>query len=427
MKKIISLSLAILLAFSMIGCENQNKNVTVCTPKYPEGCKFNDYDTRTKIRDENPVDDEFSDSIDNFSYKTASQLLKDKNDNAMYSPLSLYYALAIAASGSEGETQNQLLKLLDVSDKEYLSKQCGNLYRLTYKDNELSKLKIANSLWLDNEFNGKKVNFKNEFIKNAGDNFYASLFSVDFSSKETGDMMGKWISDNTNGTLEHKFEPDPLQILSIINTVYFYDEWTDKFDEAKTKKDTFYISDKEKTVCDFMNRELSAPYSKGDGYLRSDICLKNGGAMVFILPDEGVSVNELLSSPEKVDEIFNGGEGKFGIVAWQIPKFTYGTSLDIKDSLEALGVTSPFTSDADFKGITDENVSISNIKQNTHIAIDENGVEASAYTEIEFCGAGLPDGKAEMILNRPFIYGIISNNGNLLFIGVCQNPMRVIE
>ena len=424
MKKIISLSLSILFLFSLIACESENKYLAAWVPKYPKGYSADDCDARMKVFNENPVKDEFCNSINNFSYKTASQLLKDKNENVMYSPLSLYYALAIATSGSDCETRNQLLKLLDIPDKDYLSQQCSNLYRLLYTDNEYSKLKVANSLWLDNEFKGSDVKFKDDFINNARDNFYASLFSVDFSSDETGKAIEKWISDNTNGTLKYDFIPDPSQIMSIINTVYFYDEWTDKFDKEETKEDTFYISDKEQIKCDFMNREhVLGGYVKGNGYLKSSISLKNAGSMVFILPDEGVSVNELFSSPEKIDEIFNGGENKSGEVKWQIPKFSYGTTLDIKDSLETLGVTSPFGSDADFTGISDANPFISNIKQKTHIAIDEKGVEASAYTELEYCGSALPDGKAEMILNRPFIYGITTQKGNLLFIGVCYNPL----
>jgi serpin B len=65
---------------------------------------------------------------------------------------------------------------------------------------------------------------------------------------------------------------------------------------------------------------------------------------------------------------------------------------------------------------------ISNIQQKAHISIDENGVEASAYTEIAIAGAAMPEGRAEMILDRPFIYGIQSRYGDLLFIGVCNNP-----
>ncbi len=56
------------------------------------------------------------------------------------------------------------------------------------------------------------------------------------------------------------------------------------------------------------------------------------------------------------------------------------------------------------------------------MAIDENGVEASAFSKSDFYGAPIPNGQADMILDRPFLYGIRSATGQLLFIGVCGNP-----
>lgn len=74
--------------------------------------------------------------------------------------------------------------------------------------------------------------------------------------------------------------------------------------------------------------------------------------------------------------------------------------------------------------MTKEDVYISNIKQESYIAIDEKGVEAAAFTEIDYCGAAaITEDKAEMILNRPFIYGIQDSNGVLLFVGICENPI----
>ena len=39
-----------------------------------------------------------------------------------------------------------------------------------------------------------------------------------------------------------------------------------------------------------------------------------------------------------------------------------------------------------------------------------------------YAGAALPEGRAEMTLNRPFIYYITAPDGSLLFVGVCENP-----
>ena len=65
---------------------------------------------------------------------------------------------------------------------------------------------------------------------------------------------------------------------------------------------------------------------------------------------------------------------------------------------------------------------IGDIHQETYISIDEEGVEASAFTQINYVGSGQPEGRAEMILDCPFIYGITAPNGNLLSIGICTNP-----
>ncbi|RUS46527.1 serpin family protein [Cohnella sp. AR92] len=388
----------------------------------PKAYAYDDFGAKQAAIDVNPVDDAFLKALDEFSYKTASQIVAGQSGNTNYSPLSLYYALAMAASGAEGETADELLSLLGVSDPSTLSKQSGNLYRQLYTDNAIAKLKIANSLWMN-----KKVSWKNKFIKNAAANFYTSSFSMDFSDKKTGEEMAKWVSEHTDGILKPEIEITQDQILSILNTVYFYDEWVNKFKEAETTEDAFYLSDGSTEHSNFMNAKYaSADFAKGEGFTRSALSLKNDSRMVFILPDEGVSPQELLSSPEKAKAAFEGGQDGHGEVVWQIPKFRFGTKLDLKDALIRLGLTSAFEQNADFSGITDKRASLTGVRQETHIGIDENGVEASAFTEILYAGGAAPLSKdrAEMVLNRPFIYGITAPNGALLFIGICENPLE---
>lgn len=84
-----------------------------------------------------------------------------------------------------------------------------------------------------------------------------------------------------------------------------------------------------------------------------------------------------------------------------------------------------FESDqADFSGMTQDQAFFSQILQETHIAIDEKGVEAAAFTKLDYAGTAAPNEKeAYMILNRPFLYGIVSD-GVLLFAGVCNQPAK---
>ena len=56
--------------------------------------------------------------------------------------------------------------------------------------------------------------------------------------------------------------------------------------------------------------------------------------------------------------------------------------------------------------------------------IDEKGCKAVAVTEMG-AGAGAakpPEEKVEFILDRPFIFEIISKTGFPLFVGVVNNP-----
>ncbi len=383
----------------------------------PETYAFDDSETRWKIRDENPVEESFTEGLRTFSYETASALLAEGEENVNYSPLSLYYALALAATGAEGETKEELLALLHVPDTDTLAAQCGNFFRLSYQDNEIGIRKIANSLWMD-----KDTAWKQGFIEGAAKNFYSSVFSMDLGSEEAAAAMSAWISEQTNGSLAPALSPDEESVLRLINTVTFHDEWVDRFNKEKTKPDSFTLSDGSSVTCDFMNRTYdSHGFSLGDGYTRSSLSLKNN-TMVFILPDEGVSPQSLVDTPEKMREAFEGGEDYMGEVVWQVPKFDFASSLDLKETLNHLGVSSAFGADADFSGITDDAAFLSGVTQGTHIAVNEDGVDASAFTMIDYAGAAMPEGRADMRLTRPFLYGIIGPNGSLLFVGICENP-----
>lgn len=384
---------------------------------FPKAYAYEDYDNRSKVREDNPVDENFINAVNNFSYKTSSQILSSSDKNCTYSPISLYYALSMVTTGANGDTFSELSNLLGEKDKVNLMKLCSNLYNQLYFDNEIGSLKIANSVWYD-----KNLQIRDSFINNCADSFFADSFKVDFSDSKSNQKMEKWISDNTKSTLNPKFDSQTNQILSLINTVYFKDQWSAEFDKENTKEDKFIKSDNSELDCDFMNNELTGTFAKGDNFTRASLNFENNGEMVFILPSEGVSLKNLLNTPNKMSKIFEGGDEKSGLIDWKIPKFTFDTKLDLKEMLKKQGVNDAFSVNADFSSITPNSAFISSVNQESHIAVDEEGVEASAYTKIDLkASCMLTEDKAEMILNRPFIYGI-KQNGTWLFLGECYNP-----
>ena len=398
------------------GQENKEAAHAVVMPEYPAAIPKEDWEERIRFIQENHPEEEFMKQLANFTSVTASRLLKGGTENANYSPVSLYYALALSQMGAGGSTAEELGNLTGIQDEEFLASQCGKLFRLLYKDNEISKLKLANSLWMD-----VSCSWKPDFETRALNDFYASLHSVDFKEKEAARLAGEWIGEQTNQTIKPELEFSDGQLSAIINTIYFYDQWIDRFDKNKTQKDLFYPETGEPEEMEFMNAVFSAHgFAKGENYTRSALGLKENGSMVFILPDEGTGVDQLLKDPQTLTEALNGGENGSGEVVFQVPKFSIDSEFTLSELLRDLGIKTAFTEDADFSGMTDEPLFISDVIQQSHIAVNENGVEASAFTVIEYCGASLPEGRAEMILNRPFLYAVTDNSGGVLFLGVVR-------
>ena len=371
------------------------------------------------------IDDEnFGDTVNKFAYKTSSKFINDSDNNCNYSPISLYYALAVATDGSNGDTQKELLNLLGVSSTDKLSGRCKQLYLDLNKDSTQSKIKIANSMWISKDFTNVYDNFKN----NAKENYFAPVYD-DMNFKSGTDLlrMTKWVSDNTNNTLNPKFTDMNEAEIAIINTIYFHNEWLDGFSEDLVSDGTFHANSKDEDVTFMRKTDESSSYAKGEGFTRSSLTFKDGCSMVFILPDEGVKTTDLLATAEKSKETFEGGTKGNANVKWEVPKFGFDCSFNMIDELKKLNVTLPFSgTDADFTNISKDRLYISKIRQDTHINIDVKGVEASGFTVVEMCKGAWSDPEEEvkvvnMKLDRPFIYGIKNRNGTLLFTGVCNN------
>ena len=111
-----------------------------------------------------------------------------------------------------------------------------------------------------------------------------------------------------------------------------------------------------------------------------------------------------------------------GEVVWQIPKFDYAADTDIASALRAMGVTAVFDRErADLSALCNAECEmplwVSGVRQQARISVNEDGIEAAGYTRIDYVGAPMPTGRADMILDRPFLY-YISAEGGMLFAGI---------
>ena len=383
-------------------------------PVYPKAIGFDDYASARDLRANYPVDEALWSSIDDFSARASALALGGTGENALFSPISLWFALTICAESADGSTRAALMDALGLPNEAAQSAKA--VYNNLYKDNKIGKLKLSSSLWVNQAFPVKQ-----DFLNLAAEHFYAHSYHCDFSDPATGKAMGDWLDEATGGLLGgESLETDPETLMTLFSAIYYSDQWNDEFRKENNTTDDFRNADGTISQTEYMNRTYgSHGWQVGDGWISSGLGLKNGGSMYFVLPDEGVSPGDLLADPETLAEIFaQNNDGGFGEVVFQIPKFEVSDKLDLKPVLEGMGAGIVFDyAQADFSNLSDAALGLSSVKQETTLSIDEKGVTAAAYTEILFCGAAPPNGRAELILDRPFLF-FIKVSGVPLFVGV---------
>lgn len=155
--------------------------------------------------------------------------------------------------------------------------------------------------------------------------------------------------------------------------------------------------------------------------------------MWLVLPDEGTTPEELLAQVQVV-EFFTAGGGGF---EWEdrenrkinlaLPKFDITSETNLLEGLAALGVTDVMDiTKADFSPLTTEpqELFLSQAQHDVRVTVDEEGVEAAAYTVLaaDAASAFSEPQELDFILDRPFLFAITTYNGLPLFVGIVNQP-----
>ncbi|NMA17210.1 MAG: serpin family protein [Clostridiaceae bacterium] len=374
------------------------------------------------------ISESFRAALWDFADKTSHLALgNDADKNALYSPISLYYPLAMLEAGAAGTTREGLRELLGLSDQN-VGAELRKLYALMMKENKDNIEQIANSAWLSNEF---REDLSQTWLDQLSHDFYASAFAVDFKVPATSEQMNAWVKKATRDKIDPKFEPDyfsPDIMFALINTLYYKSSWQDTyFEEQFSKEDIFHTLTGDVNTT-FMNGGSSdAKHLEGDCWHAVQLNMVNG-SIRFVLPDSGVTPEMLLEDETFLQDLLNGTWSPCEL-AISVPKFTYRSSIDLLDLLEPIGIRTLLQGTTDFSGMLNDNssvpgIAVSKIDQKSFIALEEGGVEAAAMTIIEAVptSAPMPDDIVRIRLDRPFMYVIADDAGAPLFVGIVRNP-----
>ena len=390
---------------------------------------------RQEVLDQAAIEPWFSDGV-NGLIDAAALSIAAGHENDCISPLSLYYDLALLSSGAEWETAEELRSLLgvDAAKSLNLAEQCRHYYAQHYRSQMDSIFRLENSLWLDSAHT-----YSDAFIQSAEENFFASLFLVDFTDPTVAGDMTNWVAEQTGGLLAPAFEFDVNHKASILNSLYYKNTWTTPFDPTKTETGKFTTSSGV-VDAEFMHKTLTTEvYQMRGDWKCFPIPLSDGDEMVIIFPDNShaeVTMESVFGYSYWLQEYLDWQEypdiyKTTAMVDLSIPKFT------VKQEYDLIDVLPPIARDevlADFGGMGNVELFVSKLQHDVSFSIDENGVEAAAGT---YAGlAGTSDGPVERVeinLNRPFAYAVLTNDKTtdpgltkktVVYYGVCGDPTQ---
>ena len=351
-----------------------------------------------------------------FAAKSAPLVLEGhEGENAVYSPVSLWMALAMLARCAGGESREQVLSALGAEDMDELSSRAERLWRRLYTDDGASSLIVANSIWLDRELRGT---FNNDTLAALSENFYAGSYTVPMGTPEAGEAVGKWVSEQTNGLIEAGVDTEDVLAL-LVSSLYYKARWNTTFSPSQTEPDTFTCAGGQENTVDFMHRTVEmGRFLRRSGYLAAALYTALG-EVVFVLPDEGTAPEELLAREGFLAGL-NLDAGELGEVEWSVPKFDVQSKLDLAPALGALGITDlPDPERADLSGLTSAAAYLAGAEQLGRVKMDEEGAEAAAVTMLYMSPSSefMITETAVMDLDRPFLF-VIRQEGIPLFIGV---------
>ena len=369
---------------------------------------------------------DYADGVERFAVTTMQEFLSDaQGENKVYSPLNVYMALAMLAEITDGESRGQILNLLGETDMTTLRRHANSLWNANYYNGEKVTSILGSSVWLD-----EAVEYKDGPLKVLAEHYYASTYQGTMGSDAYNKVLQDWLNEQTGGLLAEQAagqEFDAGTVLALATTIYYKCRWAATFSEADVEERTFHGAKGDVSV-PFLYQVDGKNYYWGERFSAVQQRLDYSGGMWFILPDEGVSVDDLLADEETMAFVRSPkrwNNSKFVLVKESIPKFDVVSKTDLKDGLKSLGVTDVFDeANADFSPVTDaEPVWVSAVDHAARVVIDEEGVEAAAYTVIAAeTDAMPPDEVVDFVVDRPFLFVLTGIDGLPLFVGIVNNP-----
>ena len=372
-----------------------------------------------------------------FAFDVYKQLITT-NTNLVFSPASISIALAMTYAGAAGTTASEMASTLHFTlpparlhpafnalDRALVSRGQGWLGA----DGLPMQVNIVNALWAEQTYT-----FRSDFLDTLAANYGAGVNLLDFVNAPDASRLtiNAWVASRTNNKIQDLLPSDSIDsgtTLVLTDAVYFNAAWY-IFDQSKTGDDAFTRLDGSTVTVKFMEALSSnLPAVQGTNFVAASLPYANPDlSLVVVLPDPGqfAQVESSLDATALTTLVASLTTQPVGLF---LPRFKIETGTSLKETLTALGMTSAFTSAADFSGMDGtQGLSISDVIHKAFINVGEKGTEAAASTAVIMAGtSGSEVVPSQLIVNadRPFLYFLRDKpTGAILFMGRVMDPSQ---
>ncbi|XP_068019073.1 serpin B10-like [Melanerpes formicivorus] len=395
-------------------------------------------------------------------FKYACQ--EDGDKNILFSPLSISSALATVYLGAQGNTADQIAKVLHFNrvegvrnvtrtlkmqictrTAESLSNRCAcfqktetgrwdNIHALFYalnfeinQQNENHMLKSVSQLYGEKSFH-----FNKEYLQLAKKYYNTEPQSVNFveAADEIRREINSKIEHQTEGKIQNLLPPgfiDSLTRLVLINVLYFKGNWAKKFKAEATRERPFRINahTTKPVPMMYLSDKFNWAYAES---VQTDILelpyVNDDLSMFILLPSDITGLQKLereltfenlsaWTSPELMEKT------KMEIY---LPRFMLKEKYSLKSTLSRMGIQDAFTEDkADFTGMSENgDLSLSQVFHECYLEVNEEGTEAAAASSAALASRSLG---VLFVADHPFLFFIRHNKTkSILFLGRFSSP-----
>ncbi|MFE7508400.1 serpin family protein [Promicromonospora sp. NPDC057488] len=357
----------------------------------------------------------------------------EPDDNALVSPASLTFALALLAEGARGETAAALDAALGAAGVDRTAAYNALQGELAEHDGDPGVaqdaelpdrpvLHLANQAVLDDE-----LTVEPGYLDALASAFDAGVQRTDLGGGEGKKVLDSWVNHHTGGLIEKSaIEPDPSLRLVLQNAILLAARWDTPFEKSATRDEDFTGPDGTAPT-EMLHGNEPWAYAEADGWAAVRLPYLEAFHADVLLPPAGTDPADV--EPGTLSALTTAlDDAAPRPVELAMPTLELEPpTLDLAPALDEAGLGGLYGS-PDLTGISNtEPLRVSQVLQQAYLSLDEDGTVAAAVTEIgvEASGAMPDDSAVRMTVDRPYLLRIAHTGTHLpLFLAAVRSPQH---